>query len=477
MTIGIVSSKICQIPSMHSIVMVPLMNIAIKNHNIPQKRLDEQQQIHWEALNMILWWVFHRLTSDANPSAGSRYYNVPCADGNYTHCTTVLEALVSDFPQYSKLCHLEWHVSFWHECPKSKLGDYVPPNKQHPHQDHKLYITLSNANTMAADAKCSSCHVHWVFNMFRHIPCKVRDHQMTDYRYILQISMIDHLQTWIFHLLTTHTQGDKYNALCLSVRAYHDLTPKHKLFEHCSQWNGKEMPEMSRYLHRVVTQTVRGLSPAQHPTLNHVIKFTPVLLQFDMYAWYKSQDDATLSYMEDAMQHFHTFKEDFLLGQAGIKEMAKANALRTEPMTKRNIEKETNLKASMALKKWREMNACHDFITYEIDYPKESDADFMFLQIHMMSHWVKYICWYGALPQYSVKRHEEAYITNLQNSWTASNHNLNNLPQAVTFQCHIVCFAIREPNLYTLTQCQEKCAAEYTVLPSGADLPAPLSSQ
>jgi hypothetical protein len=53
-----------------------------------------------------------------------------------------------------------------------------------------------------------------------------------------------------------------------------------------------------------------------------------------MYALYKSHDDATLSYMEDALHSFHTFQDVFLLGRAGKKAKAKANALRTELVKK-----------------------------------------------------------------------------------------------------------------------------------------------
>jgi hypothetical protein len=44
MTIGNLSWKIHQIPSMHSFGMVALLPIAIKDHNIPKNRLDVQQQ-------------------------------------------------------------------------------------------------------------------------------------------------------------------------------------------------------------------------------------------------------------------------------------------------------------------------------------------------------------------------------------------------------------------------------------------------
>jgi hypothetical protein len=42
MTIGNVSSKIRQMASAHTVVMLALLPIPIKNSDIPQKRLDEQ---------------------------------------------------------------------------------------------------------------------------------------------------------------------------------------------------------------------------------------------------------------------------------------------------------------------------------------------------------------------------------------------------------------------------------------------------
>jgi len=71
---------------------------------------------------------------------------------------------------------------------------------------------------------------------------------------------------------------------------------------------------MSRYLLGVVTQSLRGGSPAQYPKFNHAIECMWALLEFYMYAGYTSHDDATLSYMEDALHRSHTIKDVFLLG-------------------------------------------------------------------------------------------------------------------------------------------------------------------
>jgi hypothetical protein len=62
MTIGNLSSKIRQTPSMHRVVMVALLPIPIKNRNIPQKRLDEQQQASREVLNEVLGRILQPLT-------------------------------------------------------------------------------------------------------------------------------------------------------------------------------------------------------------------------------------------------------------------------------------------------------------------------------------------------------------------------------------------------------------------------------
>jgi hypothetical protein len=173
----------------------------------------------------------------------------------------------------------------------------------------------------------------------------------------MQIGILDYLQKWIFHFMKTREWLDKYNAIWLSVPAYQDLTPKNKSYEEVCEWNGKDMKEMSRDLLGVVTQSLRGGYPAQCPIFSRAIQCTRALLEFYMYARYKSQDDATLSYMVDALHYFHTFKDVFLLRRAGKKAKAKANTLRMELVKKRKVDEETNAETLTLSKKWREMSA------------------------------------------------------------------------------------------------------------------------
>jgi len=76
-----------------------------------------------------------------------------------------------------------------------------------------------------------------------------------------------------------------------------------------------------------------------------------------MYARFKSQNDAILSYMEDCLHRFHNIKDDFLLTRAGEMAKAKANPQRTELVKKRKVDGETYAETWTPSKEWREMNS------------------------------------------------------------------------------------------------------------------------
>ena len=144
---------------------------------------------------------------------------------------------------------------------------------------------------------------------------------------------------------------------------------------------------------------------------------------------------------------------------------------------KRKVTDETNAGTWTQCKKRRKMTRWRYYISHEIYVFEVLDANFTILKMHMMSHWVKQICRYGALQQYSAESHGQAHKTDLKHSWKASNHNLNYLTQVITFQHHILCFEIRELNLQAFAQLWANRAAACKVLPSGAYLAAPLSPQ
>jgi hypothetical protein len=172
----------------------------------------------------------------------------------------------------------------------------------------------------------------------------------------MQIGMLDHRQKWFFHLIKMHERLDKYNAICSSVPSCHDLAPKNKSYEVVSQWNGNQMNEMSWYRLAVVTQSLPGRSLTQSPIFNFGIECTQALLEVNMYARYKSYDNAISGYMEDDLHRFHTFKGVFLFGRAGREANANTNPHRRELVQMQKVEDETNAETWTPTKQWRGKN-------------------------------------------------------------------------------------------------------------------------
>jgi hypothetical protein len=151
------------------------------------------------------------------------------------------------------------------------------------------------------------------------------------------------------------------------------------------------MKEMSWYQHGVVTQSLRGGSPAECPILNHAIECTRPSKVFNMYARYGCHDDATLSSMEDSYRCFHSFKDVVLIGRAGNRAKPKYNALRMDLVKMQKVNEETNAETWTLFKKGRKMYAWWEYNGHKTDNSKGLDADFNLPMIRLMFHWVKLI--------------------------------------------------------------------------------------
>jgi hypothetical protein len=119
--IGNLSSTIRKMPSTHSIEMVALLLIPMKNRNTPQKRLDELRQPNRERLNEVLPQVLQPLTLEQHPSTESGHLHILYADANFRRYQLVLAAWLADYPENSDRHHLERHRCLWSECPKNQL--------------------------------------------------------------------------------------------------------------------------------------------------------------------------------------------------------------------------------------------------------------------------------------------------------------------------------------------------------------------
>jgi hypothetical protein len=94
------------------------------------------------------------------------------------------------------------------------------------------------------------------------------------------------------------------------------MTKPKKLYEEVSQWTGKELRTMSRYLLAVITNALRCPNASEKQTFEDAIQCTQALLEFYHYCQNPSHDEDTLNPMDDALHRFHNFKLVFLKYQA-----------------------------------------------------------------------------------------------------------------------------------------------------------------
>jgi hypothetical protein len=96
---------------------------------------------------------------------------------------------------------------------------------------------FSDANIKAPNAKFLSSNVHPGFNLFRQSPLIVINLWQPNLLMAMQISLLDNFQMWMFHFMKMYKYLDMYNAICLYMSAYHNLTQKNPSFDNVSQWN------------------------------------------------------------------------------------------------------------------------------------------------------------------------------------------------------------------------------------------------
>jgi len=124
----------------------------------------------------------------------------------------------------------------------------------------------------------------------------------------MQLGILKHLLGWLQDFLRQHKYLKTFNNIWLSVSPYLDMAQPQKTYGEVSSWQGKEIKTMSQFLVGVLCCTLQNQSYCQCGIFNEAIKCCRVLLKFNLYAQYESQDKETLGLMDEALKCFHTFK-------------------------------------------------------------------------------------------------------------------------------------------------------------------------
>jgi Plavaka transposase len=370
-------------------------------------------------------------------------YYAQCADGKVRHCFPRLAAWIADYPEHSMLGGFSNGYCQWCEVEKDSLGANPDTMGRLPDlRDHKRYQQLFRDGSTESIAELHQRGIRPTENPLWQTGANIHDLPKPDLLHTMQLGMIKHLIEWIEMLCKAHGRLQRFDDLWLQVPAYLEMTRPTRAYSEVSQWQGKEMKTMARFLMAVVVGALNAPSGVQKRPFEDAIKCTRGLLDFWMYCQYPSHDDESLEQMDDALKRFHDSKGVFLSirGPKAAKERARK--------MKSALIKERDREAAPVKggAKKRLIDEWNQFIDSEVKRMLEEEAHFNFPKIHMMLHFHRQVQRFGVLRQWDTNTSEMAHKEQIKEGFRHSNRTGNVPLQILNHYLKQDAFAMRRLN-------------------------------
>lgn len=184
-----------------------------------------------------------------------------------------------------------------------------------------------------------------------------------------------------------------------------------------TQWQGKEMRTMSRYLLAVLSASLRKPSIQQRGQFRKVICCTQALLDFIMCCKLDVQTTLSLEMMDIFLNKFHEGKEIFLEFRAGKRVAEEAKLQNSERIRAR----------TKHLAQFSKANGVTESQKYNNKTQKQAEkvlrdgAHFNFPKLHMLTHFRSQIERFGCLEMWSTELGESLHRTLVKDPYRRSN--------------------------------------------------------
>jgi hypothetical protein len=238
------------------------------------------------------------------------------------------------------------------------------------------------------------------------------------------LGVLQHLMKWIMSFLKEHKRMERFDDIWAAVPSYPGLLKFNKTYGAVSQWTGKEMRALGRFLLPVFSATLLNPTTTEKPTFGKAIACVKGIIYFHLMAQYRSHTDATLKYMEDYLDDFHQNKEVFSQYRAGKVAKRTAETLRKE-LGKALEAKRTSgeeWKELSNVQKRRVVNEEKIWIKSRVKSCLEEHSDFNFIKLHLLAHFSDYVKELGHLSNVSAELSESMHCE-LKESFRRSNKN------------------------------------------------------
>jgi hypothetical protein len=406
-------------------VLVALLPIPPKH---AEKDMGKRQSVDEQTAynRSVMKFVFHKIFR--NLERTSNGIRIDCADGQARVCIPRICGWIAD---YMEACTLHSVVSgscCMCEVPRNNLGTFEdrdrPPRDFAQYKDWLDEHHESDAVGSLGYEMLLSKDVHPREGVFWGIGMVSLDTiARPDLLHTVYLGIIDHLMKWIMDFLKTYKRLDAFNTHWRRMPAYPGFRRFQKEFGAVSQWTGIEMRTIPRVLIAVLSATLLGPAAHEKNAFDECILAARALVRFVLMLEYDSHDEETLAYTHGYLRDFHAHKDVFLASRARKKARKEATTHRSE--LRREL-----LTARQAQTNWTTLSRAQrdvitksddEWIDNEIQVQIESQADFDFIKIHMLNHFVGHIRQFGAPSGFSTEGTERLHHI-LKDGYRHSNH-------------------------------------------------------
>src|SRR5205807_2995770 len=127
----------------------------------------------------------------------------------------------------------------------------------------------------------------------------------------IYLGLFKHMMEWVEGFLKKHKRQQAFDDAWKPVPPYPRFSVPKKAYREVTQWQGKEMRNLSRCITAVLAAALRDPDSSQQLPFKRALQCDSALIDFSLMALYRSHTPETLSYMEKYLLLFHQTKDVF----------------------------------------------------------------------------------------------------------------------------------------------------------------------
>ena len=124
--------------------------------------------------------------------------------------------------------------------------------------------------------------------------------------------LFKHMMEWVEGFLKKHKGQQAFDDTRKDIPHYPRFSVPKKAYREVTQWQGKEMCNLGRWISAVLASGLRNPESSQQQDFNSLLKCVSAAVDFSLMAQLRSHTPDTLVYIESYLQTFHRRKNIFL---------------------------------------------------------------------------------------------------------------------------------------------------------------------